>query len=297
MPGLAAERVARGEEAPPAWAIRDQRLPLGEPLVMGVINVTPDSFSDGGESLGPERALRRARALVAEGAGMLDVGGESTRPGAAPVGAEEEIARVVPVIRLLRERLDVPLSIDTRKAGVARAAIEAGAVVVNDVSALGDPRMAGVVAEAGVGVVLMHMRGTPETMQRDPRYDDVVGEVAAELEAARARAVAAGIEAERVVLDPGIGFGKTAEHNLALIAGLERISALGSPVLLGASRKAFIGALLGGLPPGERGAGTAGACVAGLLKGARIFRVHDVRLVREALIVAEAIRVASAAGS
>lgn len=277
---------------PSEWRLRTQRLPLREPLVMGILNVTPDSFSDGGLYLAPADAVARAERLVREGADLLDVGGESTRPGASAVSAAEEIARVVPVIRALRAAVAVPISVDTRKAEVARAALEAGAEIVNDVSALADPEMGRAIAQAGAGVVLMHMRGTPETMQLEPRYHDVVAEVTDELGRAAKSARAAGVVDESIVVDPGIGFGKTAAHNLELLAHLDVLRRLGYPVLLGVSRKAFIGALLGGAPPGERAVGTAAACVAGLLKGARIFRVHDVRPVREALRVAEAIRAA-----
>jgi dihydropteroate synthase len=253
---------------------------------MGILNVTPDSFSDGGRFRHAGPALARAREMAAAGADLLDVGGESTRPGAAEVGVDEEMERVLPVIEALRAELDVAVSVDTRKAEVARAALEAGAEVVNDVSALGDPEMASVVAGSGAGLVLMHMRGTPATMQSHAVYDDVAGEVAAELAGPLERARAAGIEAGRIVLDPGIGFAKTAEQNLELIARLEVLGRLGRPILLGASRKAFIGGLLGGIPADERDAGTAGACVAGLARGARIFRVHDVRTARHALDVA-----------
>lgn len=283
--------------APPfgSWAIRGRSLALERPLVMGVLNATPDSFSDGGRHDAPERALARAEEMVAQGADLLDLGGESTRPGAAPVSPRDEAARILPTLRLLRSRLAVPLSVDTRRAEVARAALDEGAEIVNDVSALGDPAMGGVVAEAEAGVVLMHMRGTPETMQRDPRYADVAGEVADELAAALQRARAAGIADARVVLDPGIGFAKTAEHNLELIARLGELARLGRPLLLGASRKSFIGRILGGIPAVERDAGTAAACVVGLLHGARIFRVHDARTARHALDVAEAIRRAAPA--
>lgn len=257
---------------------------------MGVLNATPDSFSDGGLYDVPERALARAERMVAEGADLLDLGGESTRPGAAPVSPADEAARILPVLRLLRARLSVPVSVDTRRAEVARLALDEGAEIVNDVSALADPAMGGVVAEAEAGVVLMHMRGTPETMQRDPRYADVAGEVADELAAALERARAAGIADGRVVLDPGIGFAKTAEHNLELLARLGELARLGRPLLLGPSRKSFLGKILGGIPAEERDAGTAAACVVGLLHGARVFRVHDVRIVRHALDVAEAVR-------
>ncbi len=251
---------------------------------MGILNVTPDSFSDGGRFRYAGPALARAREMVAAGADLLDVGGESTRPGAAEVDAAEEMERVLPVIEAVRAELDVAVSVDTRKAEVARAALRAGAGTVNDVSALGDPAMAGVVAEAGAGLVLMHMRGTPATMQSHAVYGDVAAEVAAELAGPLERARAAGIE--KIALDPGIGFAKTAEQNLELIARLGVLGRLGYPVLLGVSRKAFIGRLLGGIPADERDAGTAGACVAGLARGARIFRVHDVRTARHALDVA-----------
>lgn len=276
--------------SPRVWTIREATLPLDRPLVMGVLNTTPDSFSDGGRYADTGAALRHAARMVEEGADLIDVGGESTRPGAMPVSIADERARILPVVRRLKAELSVPVSIDTRKAEVAMAALDEGADVVNDVSALGDPRMAGVVEAAEAGVVLMHMRGTPRTMQADPRYDDVVREVTAGLGLALRRACDAGIDIGRIVLDPGIGFGKTAGHNLEIIARLDEFAALGRPVLLGPSRKAFLGGLLGGVPPEERGVGTAAACVAGLLRGARIFRVHDVHPVRQALDVAGAIQ-------
>ncbi|HST60640.1 MAG TPA: dihydropteroate synthase [Longimicrobium sp.] len=272
------------------WRIREGTISLDRPVVMGILNVTPDSFSDGGRFIGLDDAVRRAREMAAEGADLIDLGGESTRPGSAEVSADEEAARVVPVLRALMDALDLPLSVDTRKAAIAREALAAGAQVVNDVSGLADAGMADAVAPSGAGLVLMHMRGTPATMQGLTDYADVVEEVAAELASSLARADAAGIARERVVLDPGIGFAKTAEHNLQLIASLHRLETrLGRPVLLGASRKAFIGALLGGVPAAERDAGTVGACVAGLARGARLFRVHDVRAARQALDVAWAI--------
>jgi len=278
------------------WRIRGRTLSLERPLVVGILNVTPDSFSDGGRWMGPAAALERARRMVDEGADLLDVGGESTRPGAAPVLAGEELERVLPVLRAILADLRVPVSVDTRRAVVARAALEEGADAVNDVSALGDPEMAATVAASDAGLVLMHMRGTPETMQTLTGYGDVAEEVAAELQPALARAARAGIEAERIVVDPGIGFAKTAGQNLELIARLEVVGGrLGRPVLLGASRKAFVGALLGGVPAAERDAGTVGACVAGLARGARLFRVHEVRAARQALDVADAIFRAGAA--
>jgi dihydropteroate synthase len=273
------------------WRLRGLTLnPDERPLVMGIVNVTPDSFSDGGRFRDAGPALARARRLVEEGADLLDVGGESTRPGAAEVSADEELARVLPVLERIRAELGVPVSIDTRKAAVAREVLAAGADAVNDVSALGDPEMAAAVAETDAGLVLMHMRGTPATMQELTDYRDVAEEVAEELSGPLERAVAAGIGAERIVVDPGVGFAKTAEQNLELIARLGVLRArLGRPVLLGVSRKAFIGKLLGGAPAEARDAGTVGACVAGLARGARIFRVHEVRAAREALDVADAV--------
>jgi dihydropteroate synthase len=279
------------------WAIRGRVLSLERPLVMGILNVTPDSFSDGGRFLEPARTMEQARRMAEDGADLIDIGGESTRPGAPAVSADEEAARVVPVLRAIKDALDIPVSVDTRKAEVAREALDGGADVINDVSGLGDTRMAGIVAPSSAGLVLMHMRGTPETMQRMTDYGDVVDDVVAELEQALERADEAGIARERIVLDPGIGFAKTAEQNLALIAGLARLERrLGRPVLLGASRKSFVGALLGGVPADARDAGSVGACVAGLARGARIFRVHDVRSTRHALDVAHAVLRLSAEG-
>ena len=286
LPGSTGHGRAQGGH----WRIRDREVALDRPVVMGILNLTPDSFSDGGRFAGIDDVVRRAREMAGEGADLLDLGGESTRPGAGEVSADEEAARVVPVLRALRDALDLPLSVDTRKAAVAREALAAGAHVVNDVSGLADPGMAAAVAPSGAGLVLMHMRGTPATMQGLAEYDDVVDDVAAELASSLARADAAGIARERVVVDPGIGFAKTAEQNLALIASLRRLEGrIGRPVLLGPSRKAFIGALLGGVPAAERDAGTVGACVAGLARGARLFRVHEVRGARQALDVAWAV--------
>jgi dihydropteroate synthase len=263
------------------------------PAVMGVINVTPDSFSDGGEFLDPSTAIAHGIALAADGADLLDVGGESTRPGSDPVTADVELARVLPVIRGLREAVVVPISIDTTKAEVAEAAIAAGASFVNDVSALrADQRMAGVVAAAGVPVCLMHMLGIPKTMQDDPRYDDVVAEVAAFL-ADRVRAAGAGgIAADAICIDPGIGFGKTGEHNLSLLRHLDAIAAVGPPVVVGVSRKRFLGSITGE-PEGGRAVATAAANVEAVRRGAWMVRVHDVRETREALAVAAAIERAS----
>ncbi len=263
-------------------------LPL--PCIMGVVNVTPDSFSDGGRFLAAGDALSQALTLVREGAAIVDIGGESTRPGSDPVPADRELARILPVIEELAGSVGVPISVDTMKAAVARRALEAGATIINDVSALRyDDGMVEVVAEAGCPVCLMHMKGQPKTMQDDPRYDDVVDEVLGFLEARMAFALARGVREDQVLLDPGIGFGKTVAHNLALLAGLGRFAALGRPVVLGASRKRFLGAILGS-EPGERVTGTVATTVIGLMAGAHVFRVHDVKPNFEAMRVALAVR-------
>jgi dihydropteroate synthase len=255
--------------------------------IMGVVNVTPDSFSDGGRFLDPQAAVEQGHRLVDEGAQMLDIGGESTRPGADAVPAEEELRRVLPVVEGLAGS-GATISIDTSKAAVAAAALDAGASYVNDVTAFrGDPELAGLVAARGVDCCLMHMLGTPRTMQDDPRYDDVVSEVKAFLEQRLAFAVAAGVAEERITLDPGIGFGKTLEHNLELLARLGEIVALGRPVLIGVSRKAFLGRITGREPAG-RAVATAAANVLALERGASVFRVHDVPETLDALAVAAA---------
>ena len=259
---------------------------------MGVVNVTPDSFSDGGRFIDPDSAVAHGERLAAEGAHVLDVGGESTRPGAEPVPAELERERVVPVVEWLRgagEPADpVLISVDTSKAAVAEAALAAGAGMVNDVTAFrGDPRMAGVVAGSGAGCCLMHMQGGPRTMQREPRYGQVVSDVKAFLEERLRFAVAEGVDEERVWLDPGIGFGKTVEHNLELLRRLDEIVALGRPVVVGASRKSFLGKLTG-REVDERLAGTIAANVLALERGAEVFRVHEVAAVADALRVTAA---------
>jgi dihydropteroate synthase len=266
--------------------------------VMGVLNVTPDSFSDGGLYASVESAVGRGLALAAAGADLIDIGGESTRPGAPAVGADEELSRVLPVVEQLRARTDVPLSIDTGKATVARAALAAGASLVNDVTGFaGDPALPAVTAEAGAAVCLMHMQGTPRTMQADPQYQDVVGEVLESLVKAAVRAESAGIPGSRVWIDPGIGFGKTAGQNLFLLRHLREFRLLGRPVVVGTSRKAFLGTLAGGKPPGGRLPGTlASVATAALLGGADVVRVHDVAEVRDALAVAEAIARADEGG-
>jgi dihydropteroate synthase len=256
--------------------------------IMGVLNVTPDSFSDGGEWFDAEKAVAHARELVGEGADILDVGGESTRPYAEPVTQGEELRRVVPVLERIGD-LGATLSIDTSKAAVARAALDAGARIVNDVTALrGDPQMAAVVAEAGVDCCLMHMLGEPRTMQVDPHYDDVVSDVKAFLEERLAFAVEHGIAEERIWLDPGIGFGKTIEHNLALLDRLDEIAAIGRPLVIGTSRKSFLGTITGRPEPADRAVATAATNVLALERGATVFRVHDVRPTRDALLVAAA---------
>jgi dihydropteroate synthase len=263
----------------------EQRFP--RPSVMGVVNVTPDSFSDGGVNFEPDTAAAAARRMVAEGATIVDIGGESTRPGASPVDVDAELRRVVPVLEQLE---GVPVSIDTSKAEVARRAVELGAELVNDVTALrGDTGLADVVAESDAYLCLMHMQGQPRTMQADPRYDDVVSEVAAFLEERLTFAVEAGIDEQRICLDPGIGFGKTVEHNFELIRRLDELVALGRPILIGISRKSSLGKLLGD-PEATTGslAASVGAAVAAYERGATILRVHDVREHVEALTAAQA---------
>jgi dihydropteroate synthase len=259
------------------------------PLIMGVVNVTPDSFSDGGLFLDADAAVSHGLRLVDEGADILDVGGESTRPGAEPVSEEEERQRVLPVIERLARDTGARISIDTTKLAVARAALDAGATLVNDVSAFRfDPGMAALVAETGAGCCLMHMLGEPRTMQQDPRYDDVVSDVKAFLEERLAFAVSEGIDEQRVWLDPGIGFGKTVEHNLELLRRLDEIVAIGRPVVVGTSRKSFLGKLAGGRAEGERLPGTIATNVMALERGASVFRVHDVAQNADALAVAAA---------
>jgi dihydropteroate synthase len=261
----------------------------GEFLLMGVVNVTPDSFSDGGRFLEPDAAVAHGARLAEEGAAILDVGGESTRPGADPVPAEEELRRVVPVVeRLAAVGTGSQLSIDTSKAAVAGAALDVGASYVNDVTAFrGDPEIAGLVAERGVECCLMHMLGEPRTMQEDPRYDDVVADVKAFLEQRLAFAVDEGVSEDRVTLDPGIGFGKTLAQNLELLRRLDEIAAIGRPVLVGTSRKSFLGKLTG-RDVDDRLAGTIATNVLAYARGASVFRVHDVAPVRDALTVAAA---------
>jgi len=264
-------------------------LDLSRPCVMGVLNVTPDSFSDGGDFFGVDRALRRAERMVEEGADILDIGGESTRPGAAPVSVREEIERVVPVIEALAPRVSVPISIDTNKPEVMRAAVNGGAGMINDVCALRGPGALEAAVEAQVPVCLMHMQGEPRTMQAAPVYRDVVSEVRDFLRRRIQVCVSAGMAPERVLVDPGFGFGKTLAHNLALLAGLAELCLLGPPVLVGLSRKSMIGTLTGRSVT-ERLAGSLAAAVLAITQGARLVRVHDVAATVDALRVAWAVR-------
>lgn len=261
------------------WRCRDVTFDLTERvLVMGIVNVTPDSFSDGGRYLDPAAAVARCHELLAEGADVLDLGGESTRPGSAPVAPDEQWRRLEPVLaRVARERPEVPLSVDTRSSEVAGRALAAGARIVNDVSALSDPAMAGVVARAGAGLVLMHMRGTPETMQSDTGYADVTAEVARYLQSRLTAAEASGVALECVALDPGIGFAKSARGSLELLARIPELAAIGRPVLVGASRKSFLARLTGDEgPPEQRVPASLAAATVAVWQGAHILRVHDV---------------------
>ncbi|RJF80746.1 dihydropteroate synthase [Oleomonas cavernae] len=307
-PGLAFTRHARARRAggavhrdilpldaapgytPPADPLAALGLPGERPLVMGIVNVTPDSFSDGGRFQGAA-GVQHAERLVAAGADILDIGGESTRPGSAEVSVQEEIDRVCPVIAAAAP-FGVPVSVDTRKAAVMQAALAAGATIVNDVSALAfDPAAAPYLATIGCPVILMHTRGTPQTMQQDPRYGDVLFEVVAELASSCALAQAAGIDRGRLIVDPGIGFAKTVAHNLALIDGLHALHALRLPILLGVSRKSFIGRLNGDIPADGRLPGSLAAAMAGLDRGARILRVHDVAETVQAVTIWRALSV------
>ncbi|MGI8538806.1 MAG: dihydropteroate synthase [Rubrobacteraceae bacterium] len=267
--------------------------PSGSFSVMGILNVTPDSFSDPGEFFDPDKAVSHAMKMLDEGADIIDVGGESTRPGSDPVSPDEELRRVVPTVRgILSERPDATISIDTYRAATAEAALEAGAKIVNDVTAAhGDSRMLSLMAEADCPVVLMHMKGEPKTMQNDPRYDDVMKEVREFLSGRAEAVISAGVSPERIILDPGVGFGKTVEHNLLLLKNLGEIVDVGFPILIGTSRKGFIGKLTtSGGASGGRVFGTVATSVLAYERGATLFRVHDVRANRDALEVAAAFR-------
>ena len=245
--------------------------------IMGILNVTPDSFSDGGHYADAVRALTHAHVMAAAGADIIDIGGESTRPGAAPVAEEEELRRIIPLIERLSDELAVPISVDTYKSSVAKKAIEAGARIVNDISGLRfSPDMANVVADSGAAVVIMHIKGTPRNMQQNPVYDDVIGEIMAYFEEGIEIAVKAGVDREKIFIDPGIGFGKTLEHNLAILDRLDEFQVLGRPIVLGTSRKKFIGTILDVQAPEQRVDGTAATVALGIERGARVVRVHDV---------------------
>ena len=261
-----------------------------DPILMGILNVTPDSFSDGGEFFGVEAAVVQAETMLDEGARIVDVGGESTRPGSEPVSEEEELRRVLPVVRGIVEACPGAIvSIDTYRASTAEAALDAGAHLVNDITALSDPRMVGLVAERGCPIILMHMLGEPKTMQKDPLYEDVVREVRDFLAKRAERAARAGVAHGDIILDPGIGFGKTYEHNLALLNRLDALVELGFPVVVGASRKSFLGKIVGSDSSKDRLFGTVATSVLAYERGATLFRVHDVRANKEALAVAAAV--------
>lgn len=270
-----------------------RQMELGErTLVMGILNVTPDSFSDGGRYFATEQAVRRGCDMVEEGADIIDVGGESSRPGSLPVTVEEEIRRVVPVVEALAARVDVPISVDTTKAAVAKAAVDAGAEIINDISALGfDDEMGALAFETGAGVVLMHMRGTPQNMQQgDLSYGDLCGEITGFLAAAMGRARRAGVLEKKIAVDPGIGFGKSPSDNLKIISHLSEFMVLGRPVVVGVSRKSFIGVVTGDGEPRQRLEGTAAAVTAAVLHGCAVVRVHDVAFMKKVVAVADALR-------
>jgi dihydropteroate synthase len=282
-----------------SWQLPDRMLPCDRPLVMGIVNVTPDSFSDGGHYEDPQTAIAYGLQLVRQGADLLDIGGESTRPGAVPVPMAEELRRVAPVVTALASLTPVPISVDTSKAAVARECLEGGAHIVNDVTALtGDPDMAAVVREHRAGIILMHMQGTPATMQRQPHYDDVVGDLLKFFEERLHVLPAMGIAGEQAVLDPGIGFGKTSDHNLEILARLEEFQRLGRPVCLGVSRKGFIGRVLGDRPVHRRLAGSlAVVCYALERQAVQVVRVHDVEETRDVVTMMTTLRNRRAAQS
>lgn len=279
----------RTEVGSQVWQLAGRQLATDRPIVLGILNVTPDSFSDGGEHADPQRAVAHALRLVDEGADLIDVGGESSRPGSNPVDAREEWRRIGTVAAAL-VRAGITVSVDTTKADVARRALDAGAAAINDISGLRrEPAVGDLAAEFGAGLIVMHMRGEPRTMQAELVYGDLLGEVAGSLQMSIATAVERGCSPEQVVVDPGIGFGKSLEGNLELLAGLHALRSLGRPVLVGTSRKSFLGQLLDA-PADDRLEGTIASCVSALDRGARLFRVHDVEPVRRALDVADAIR-------
>jgi dihydropteroate synthase len=277
-------------KAPPAiWKTSRRDIPLERPIIMGILNITPDSFSDGSLYIDPQQALEHALQMIAEGADIIDIGGESTRPGAADISHEEEIRRIMPVISLLADKVSCPVSVDTRKLKVAEAALSAGAEIINDISGLTfEPKLASLVAESGAGVVLMHTRGTPGNMQQDTSYGDLIGEIHSHLGQLLENALAHGIEKNRIVLDPGIGFGKSAAGNLEILRRLREFSSLGQPLLIGTSRKSFIGSTLK-REAGERVYGTAATVALAAAGGASILRVHDVAAMRDVADMAHAI--------
>ena len=267
------------------WRCGDYELALDHPLVMGVLNVTPDSFSDGGEHDDPVAAATRGERIIAQGAAILDIGGESTRPGSATVAPAEELTRVRPVLRRFVNEGSIPVSIDTRRYEVAAACVEAGASIINDVSGFRDPRMVDLAASCDAGVCVMHMLGEPGTMQDDPRYDDVVAEVGGYLVAQATMLEASGVARERIAIDPGIGFGKTLAHNLALLRATSELASLGYPLLVGVSRKRFIGTIVGEAEPTERLGGSIAAALYAAERGAAVVRVHDVAQTVQALAI------------
>jgi len=281
--------LAAVAQGPAPWKTARRTLALDRPLIMGILNITPDSFSDGGRFFDPGRAVERALEMEAEGADIIDIGGESSRPGAPQVSADEELRRIAPVIEQLAGRLSTPLSVDTWKGTVAREALGCGAEIINDISGLTfDPLMAQIAADSGAGVVIMHTRGTPDTMQSDTLYHDLLGEIMAALRSSLERAAAAGVERERIAVDPGIGFAKDTAANLEILRRLREFTSFGLPLLVGTSRKSFIGNTLG-QATGERMTGTAVTVALAIAHGANILRVHDVRAMREAAAMASAI--------
>ncbi len=294
MPAAGAPLAAARPATAPGWRVRERLISLDRPVLLGVINVTPDSFSDGGDFVSPDAALRKTESLLEAGTDLIDIGGESTRPGAEPVSVADELRRMIPVVRAVRSRFpETPISVDTVKSDVARAALDEGVHAINDVSATRlDPRMAAVCAAAGAGLILMHSRGTVAEMASfaHAHYaEGVVAEVVTELAGCAVSARDAGVEAENIVLDPGIGFSKRSDHSLAVLAGVPALAALGYPVMIGVSRKRVIGEITGVSEPKERTMGTVGVNVVALASGARLFRVHDVRENRQALDAAWAV--------
>lgn len=272
------------------WECRNRTLHLAKPLLMGILNLTPDSFSDGGKFNSKEKAIARAMEMIEQGADIIDIGGESTRPGAAKVSLAEEIARVVPVIEALDKETNIPISVDTYKSAVAKRSLEAGASIINDISGLRfDQNMAGMAAEFRAGLVLMHIKGTPDNMQKDPQYDDLLGEIKSYLKGSIRIALDAGVELLAIAIDPGIGFGKTVEHNLSLIKNLTYFKDMDCPIVIGASRKSFIGKLNDEIPATERLPGSLAAAILAVQNGAAIIRCHDVAETKQALRVAWAI--------